>query len=138
MLTTDDHLKKFGLLASSTPFLTGRPVTLFHNDNIYSEGAVGIALAGSANPVSLYLDFGDVQTLSPVFTLTKLVSMIVFITIPNKCARSTEGNLVLSLDNQNPTRLLLDAIQAAGLGNRELVKDDDFFLGVLRDNGQVR
>ena len=31
-------------MASSTPFITGRPVTLLYNHNIYESGAVGIAL----------------------------------------------------------------------------------------------
>jgi hypothetical protein len=35
---------KLGLIASSTPFITGRPFTLFSNNNVYSSGAVGIAL----------------------------------------------------------------------------------------------
>jgi small ligand-binding sensory domain FIST len=33
-----------GLVSTATPFLTGRPNTLFHNDRIYDSGTVGIAL----------------------------------------------------------------------------------------------
>lgn len=33
-----------GLLSAPTPFLTGRPHTLLHNDEIFSSGTVGIAL----------------------------------------------------------------------------------------------
>lgn len=41
---------QFGLVSSSTPFLTGRPFTLFHNTNILSSGAVGLCLHSSGNP----------------------------------------------------------------------------------------
>ena len=67
----------------------------------------------------------------------------------NSCTRSSlmplglsrsEGNLVLSLDNKNPSRILLAAIerghnfsptddQSAKL--LKVMKDDEFFLGVL-------
>ena len=33
-----------GLLTAQTPFITGRPHTLFHNGQIHSSGTVGIAL----------------------------------------------------------------------------------------------
>jgi hypothetical protein len=35
---------KLGLIGASTPFITGRPVTLFENEKIYESGAVGVAL----------------------------------------------------------------------------------------------
>lgn len=34
---------QIGLIASPTPFATGRPHTLLSGKNIYSDGAVGIA-----------------------------------------------------------------------------------------------
>jgi hypothetical protein len=33
-----------GLIGSSTPFVTGRPVTLLQNSSVLSEGAVGFAV----------------------------------------------------------------------------------------------
>lgn len=35
---------QIGLIASPTPFATGRPHTLFSGKEIYSDGAVGIAI----------------------------------------------------------------------------------------------
>jgi small ligand-binding sensory domain FIST len=35
---------QMGLIASSTPFVNGRPFTLFFNDEVHSSGAVGVAL----------------------------------------------------------------------------------------------
>lgn len=36
--------QKAGLIVPQTPFTTGRPHTLFHHTNAYSEGAVGLAI----------------------------------------------------------------------------------------------
>lgn len=47
---------------------------------------------------------------------------------------SCEGNLINSLDNSNPTRMLLKAIEAAGIRN---VRNDDFHLALIQ-NGYVR
>jgi hypothetical protein len=38
---TDDQI---GIVSAPTPFITGRPHTLFHNAKTYSSGAVGISL----------------------------------------------------------------------------------------------
>lgn len=40
------HARKAGLISAPTPFLTGRPYTLFHRDRIYAHGTVGLALGG--------------------------------------------------------------------------------------------
>ena len=50
---------------------------------------------------------------------------------------STEGNLVHSLDDQNPSRLILNAVQkSTNVSTSEVdvgIKDDEYFLAVLRD-----
>ena len=48
-------------------------------------------------------------------------------------SHSCEGNLINSLDNSNPTRMLLHAIETAGIRN---VKEDDFYL-TLAQGGHV-
>lgn len=49
-------------------------------------------------------------------------------------AHRCEGNMVISLDDQNPSQLLLSCIREAGLSNP---KDDaGFVLGVF-ENGEV-
>jgi hypothetical protein len=51
---------------------------------------------------------------------------------------SSEGNLILTIDNGNPTRLLLTAVKNHGLNARDaLLKDDEFYVGVM-SNGKVR
>jgi len=46
----------------------------------------------------------------------------------------SEGNLVHELDNSNPTRILLTAIERAGVKN---AKEDDFYLAVI-NSGKIR
>jgi hypothetical protein len=47
---------QLGLVSSPTPFLTGRPHTLFHNGTAYSTGSVGVAL--SAAPAKAEVVYG--------------------------------------------------------------------------------
>ncbi|KAI0353009.1 hypothetical protein OH77DRAFT_1427781 [Trametes cingulata] len=84
---------KLGLIGSSTPFITGRPYTLFHNDSIHSNGAVGICLSSPIRPRA-YSAFPGLEPITRPMIVT-----------------SSEGNLVNALDNANPSRLLLHAIQ---------------------------
>ncbi|KAJ3483644.1 hypothetical protein NLI96_g6173 [Meripilus lineatus] len=105
-----------GFIASSTPFTTGRPFTLFHNTNIYSSGAVGVCIA---SPVTghVRVNFPRLQSITESLTVS-----------------SSEGNLVHALDESNPSRLLLNAIEkfnsARAEGCLPLDKGDDFYLGV--------
>lgn len=111
---------KLALLASSTPFLTGRPFTLFHNGRVHSSGAVGIAFPSTP---TLELAFPPLVALTPPLPIT-----------------SSEGNLLLSIDSRNPTRLLLSAIQEKGFSfcpHTALVgKEDAFYVGVI-ENGDL-
>jgi hypothetical protein len=51
---------------------------------------------------------------------------------------SSEGNLILTVDNGNPTRFLLAAMHKHGLDVRGvLLKDDEFYVGIMGD-GKVR
>lgn len=110
---------QLGLIASSTPFVTGRPVTLFQNHEIFSSGAVGLALTRKTR---LTLDFLDVTKLSNVLTVTK-----------------SEGNMVNALDNKNPTQLLLSAIRQSGMKAyaSDSLKEEQFSLATLSSNGKV-
>ncbi|KAL0060612.1 hypothetical protein AAF712_012615 [Marasmius tenuissimus] len=113
---------QLGLIASSTPFITGRPVTLFHNGKIYEDGAVGIAFT-SDKQSSLGLQLPeDVTPLGEEMIVTR-----------------AEGNLINTLDNSNPTRFLLRAIQTAGIDSTSeaavLFKEkEEFYLGVLQND----
>ncbi|EGN98144.1 hypothetical protein SERLA73DRAFT_74375 [Serpula lacrymans var. lacrymans S7.3] len=110
---------KLGLIASWTPFVTGRPVTLFHDKNIYSSGAVGIALTnreGASTP-TVGVKFSGLTSLTPVLKVTR-----------------SEGNLVNELDNMNPSELLLNAIRMHGIGDSRSLKEDKFYLGAMKHN----
>ncbi|KAL4070061.1 hypothetical protein V8B97DRAFT_1967983 [Scleroderma yunnanense] len=108
---------QLALFASPTPFLTGRPVTLFYNGQVHSDGAVGIALPSSL-PSQLDLNFPTLVPLTPALPIT-----------------SSEGNLILSINSSNPTRLLLSAIQKHGLSlsgdSNRVGKEDAFYIGVI-------
>ncbi|THV03608.1 hypothetical protein K435DRAFT_621752, partial [Dendrothele bispora CBS 962.96] len=111
-----------GLLASSTPFITGRSVTLFHNEHIYDSGAVGIALTNDNNVDSRYAFHlpSGLEALGETMVVTDF-----------------EGNLINTLNNANPTQLLLSAIRRAGIdttsSNAMTFKDDsEFYLATIQ------
>ncbi|CCM00623.1 uncharacterized protein FIBRA_02659 [Fibroporia radiculosa] len=118
-----------GLVATSTPFVTGRPYTLFHGSAVHSSGAVGVCLNSPKQP-TFHTNFPGLQALTKAMFVTE-----------------SEGNLIHSLDNMNPTRLLLSAIQqrngqpgsdgqsGSALDFQLITKDDLFFVGTIRDNG---
>jgi len=61
------------MICSSTPFITGRPFTMFHNDRVYSEGAVGVAVSGV--PHSFHVDFPTtLKPITPAVAITRCVS----------------------------------------------------------------
>lgn len=105
------HLDKMGLICSSTPFITGRPFTMFFDDRVYSEGAVGVAVSGI--PHNFHVDFpANLRSITPQVTIT-----------------SCEGNLINSLNGSNPAQMLLKGIEAAGIHN---AKEDDFYLSLVQ------
>ncbi|KAI0701929.1 hypothetical protein BC835DRAFT_1411196 [Cytidiella melzeri] len=106
-LNSFTYASKFGIVAHSTPFLTGRPHTLFYHQKILSSGAVGLCIRPNANSVTFCL-----PNLQPV-TLALKIS-------------DSEGNLVHSIDESNPSRLLLNAIAQLD----STAKDDTYYLGV--------
>ncbi|KAF9063282.1 hypothetical protein BDP27DRAFT_1299738 [Rhodocollybia butyracea] len=107
---------QLGLLASSTPFVTGRPVTLFHNQEIYDTGAVGVAFENS-KPMGFALP-RDVEPLGEALSVT-----------------DSEGNLINTLNSSNPTQLLLSCIRAAGIDAASY--ETEFLLGVLPRTGSL-
>jgi hypothetical protein len=124
-----------GLHAAPTPFITGLPATLFHNDAVLSSGAVGLELA-LPRPPALSTSFPHLTSITPPATVTRYAP--VFHTPhpahANAHPHSAEGNLVHALDGASPAKLLLAATQrmpdAPG-------KDAAFFLGVLGADGRV-
>ncbi|KAF9269193.1 hypothetical protein L218DRAFT_891300, partial [Marasmius fiardii PR-910] len=113
---------QLGLLASSTPFITGRPVTLFHNHEIFDQGAVGVAFhSTSTSEIRLPEDLNPLGE-----------EMIV---------TSAAGNLIITLDNTNPTRLLLHSIQSAGIDSTSakaiMFKEEEQFYLAVRDRDEI-
>ncbi|KAF5318778.1 hypothetical protein D9619_010756 [Psilocybe cf. subviscida] len=119
------------LIAAPTHFITGRGVTLFMDGEILGDGAIGLAFLrneGQTEPPTWKSEFLGARKLSNSMTIT-----------------SREGNMINALDDANPTRLLLDALETAGLGAaREsqaagsAFKDNEqFALGVVGPSGDV-
>ncbi|KAG5640653.1 hypothetical protein DXG03_007655 [Asterophora parasitica] len=117
------YATRLGLTASSTPFTTGRPFTLFHNSRIYSSGGVGLALLRS--PYTYHDPLAHTPaTVRPSFPGLNPLGQ------PMRVSQS-EGNMINSLDSSNPTKLLLREVD----GTPHLWADSDspsYFLGTLR------
>jgi len=61
------------MICSSTPFITGRPFTMFYNDRVYSEGAVGVAISGVSH--SFHVDFpATLEPVTPEVSITRCAS----------------------------------------------------------------
>ncbi|RPD66989.1 hypothetical protein L226DRAFT_477042 [Lentinus tigrinus ALCF2SS1-7] len=120
VLSRFSSASKLGLIATSTPFVTGRPYTLFYNDSIHSDGAVGICL--SSGPCSsAWSEYPGLEAITRPMIVT-----------------NAEGNLVNALDNANPSRLLLHAIQnhpAVAASAEHISKDLQLYLGTLKQVG---
>ncbi|CEL55557.1 hypothetical protein RSOLAG1IB_01569 [Rhizoctonia solani AG-1 IB] len=102
---------QLGLIGSSTPFITGRPFTLFGGTSIFSDGAVGIALLGQP-ATSTDINFDNIYALSEPMEVTQ-----------------AQTNLIETLDKGNPVESLMMAMKATG-GVR---KDQDIYLGTIND-----
>ena len=130
------YISKLGLIASSTPFVTGRPYTLLFNGSVKSSGAVGLALSGGPRPVS-QTAFPGLRAITKPLKVTRCVTAVLpshFLSEKQTYVRKSEGNLVNELDHANPITLLISAIEQSALGGHALAaKDDEFYLGVLRD-----
>ncbi|KFH69061.1 hypothetical protein MVEG_05863 [Podila verticillata NRRL 6337] len=99
---------KVGLLASSTPFITGKPVTMFWNGEAVQDGVLGVSIVkkddGSKSATTV--EYPSMSTLGPAMQITRC-----------------RGNIILELDESNATRLLLDRLKAT-----TLTKDKEYFL----------
>jgi hypothetical protein len=99
-------------------------VTLFHNGKIHGSGAVGVALSlGKAART----DYLGVKTFSKPVTITRYtLFMTPWCKVAQDC--SCEGNLVNTINNANPTKLLLSDIRKAGLDGSGI---EQYSLGVV-------
>ncbi|KAG0030823.1 hypothetical protein BGZ82_007284 [Podila clonocystis] len=101
---------KIGLLASSTPFITGKPVTMFWNGQLVQDGVLGVSIVKDTSKETkksvTTVEYPSMSTLGPAMQITRC-----------------RGNIILELDESNATRLLLDRLQAT-----TLTKDKEYFL----------
>ncbi|KAG0369183.1 hypothetical protein BGZ54_000114 [Gamsiella multidivaricata] len=103
---------KVGLLASSTPFITGRPVTMFYDGKVVQDGVLGVSMIKDAtrkdgdDTSRTSVEYPSLAPLGPAMQITRC-----------------RGNIILELDESNATRLLLDRLQTT-----TLTKDKEYFL----------
>ncbi|KAJ3149149.1 magnesium ion transporter [Geranomyces variabilis] len=90
---------KLGLIGTMTPFVTGRPHTLYYNDKVLSGGLVGAAIVSKR-----------VHTTPPEPSFTGLVALGEPLAIT-----SCRGNIILNIDDTNAAKELL-----ARMSNREM------------------
>ncbi|KAF8673966.1 FIST N domain [Rhizoctonia solani] len=102
---------QLGLIGSSTPFITGRPFTLFEGTSVVSDGAVGVALFNHTTPSS-DICFDGIYAVSEPMEVTQ-----------------AQTNLVETLDDGNPAETLMAAMKAGGT----IGKDQEIYLGVISD-----
>lgn len=77
------------MICSSTPFITGRPFTMFFNDRVYSEGAVGVAISGASH--SFHVDFpANLQPITPELIITRCGPFRISLTHPRSHASILE------------------------------------------------
>jgi hypothetical protein len=66
---------QLGLVAASTHFISGRPVTLYRDGSFFGEGAVGVALlkekTNENKIISAHVDFLGIRRLSGSLTVTR-------------------------------------------------------------------
>ncbi|QRW04401.1 hypothetical protein RhiLY_03400 [Ceratobasidium sp. AG-Ba] len=94
---------------SSTPFITGRPFTLFKRPKIFADGAVGLALFHQGKQEHEIV-FENLEAFSPILEVTQ-----------------AQTNMVETLDHGNSVEALLRALHQRGPINKE----DDIYLGVI-------
>ncbi|KAG0278135.1 hypothetical protein BGZ95_004632 [Linnemannia exigua] len=106
--TANPAASKVGLMASSTPFITGRPVTMFYDGQLVQDGVLGVSILTTKKDEkeATTVTYPSMSPLGPAMQITRC-----------------RGNIILELDESNATRLLLDRLQAT-----TLTKDKEYFL----------
>ncbi|KAJ1551268.1 hypothetical protein HK096_002063 [Nowakowskiella sp. JEL0078] len=88
------NASKIGLVGTRTPFVTGTPYTIFHNDDAYPSGFSGLAFKSKLSNKSIVSSgYPGLATLGNPLAITKC-----------------RGNIVLELENSNAMRHLLRSI----------------------------
>ncbi|KAI8330116.1 hypothetical protein BC941DRAFT_475883 [Chlamydoabsidia padenii] len=110
---TYPNTPKLGVIAASTPFVTGSPYTLFYQDQVMNAGMVGFAAYSSPSLISsISVRYPYLEPLGPQFAITR-----------------ARGNIILDLDDQGATRLLMNLINQV-----DNSKDESFYLALYSDD----
>ncbi|KAJ3529238.1 hypothetical protein NM688_g7881 [Phlebia brevispora] len=117
LASTFPRADQLGLIASSTPFVTGRPFTLFHNKDILSSGAVGLCLTAAEHPEAL-IDYPDMEQVTADLTVTE-----------------SSGNLIHSLNNENAAKLLYNIMKEQETKGEE--QECNYFLSALNEEMEL-
>ncbi|CAG8552882.1 14992_t:CDS:2 [Rhizophagus irregularis] len=102
-------------------FPTSQPFSLFHNNNIFSRGTIGVALtAESPNEFKnqFQIEHPSLSTIGDPLKIT-----------------SCRGNIILKLDGTNPTKLLLDKLQFVDDKNF-LSKETELYIGLYNSDNK--
>jgi hypothetical protein len=118
---------QLGLIASSTPFITGRPATLFKGSSIFADGAVGLALFDQG-PQRTTIEFENMQAISSLMQVTQYVlGWPVRPRDATDLCHRAQTNMVEALDQGNPVESLLRAMSSRS----SIAKEQDIYLGVV-------
>ncbi|RUS23240.1 hypothetical protein BC937DRAFT_90187 [Endogone sp. FLAS-F59071] len=151
--TLDHHFSqsvKLGLIATSTPFITGRPYTLFHNARVLSGGVVGFAVTEEEEPnagawseeegLGIVTGVGEVEIRHPgleselvtrLGDYTKVIAgnnQTSSLSRPIPPSLRSRGNIILELDDTRATQLLFDLVNKVPSASTS--KDKEFYLAV--------
>lgn len=110
---------KYGLSAAVTPFLTGFPITLTHNNEILKSG--GIAMAFRAHPKKMQVRYPRLSILGDPLPVTKLVLCSSSLAITDQSR--AQGNILISLEDQPATYALLERIRSVIQKDLKISKD---------------
>jgi small ligand-binding sensory domain FIST len=110
---------QIGLIGTSTPFVTGRDITLFTKERIFDSGAIGLHIPYSKNrslPTFSAMHDGVVKIGSPVQI--------------TRC----RGNVILEMEGQDATEKLLGLLK----GSDRISKGTNFYFALLSTDNRVR
>lgn len=108
---------------------------MFHNGNVLTSGAVGFGIFPQFEGVTH--GYEGIEPISDTLQVTRYTRCLArSIIVIKKSLCSSQGNLVHSLDGSNASKSLASAITAQSSAMLN-AKDEDFYIGLLAEDGQV-
>lgn len=106
------RISKMGVTASSTPFVTGRPFTFYHNGAFHSSGAFGVALCNHERP-EIKVNLANLFNIGEEYAIT-----------------SASSNLIYTI-NEQPAADVLMKIVTSRTRPVETAEPEKVYLGLL-------